>query len=102
MVCYPEYKAGRAEICTMDKVNDAGAGTVTYVRLPDGYLLDCGVSGDSAKRAEFVRDAINVVMKWANLYPPVGVIESIVRYSFADEDRPRSTDDVSAVGESND
>jgi hypothetical protein len=99
MVCLPEYKAGRAETCQVTKVNDAGAGTVHYVRLPDGYLLDCGCGGNSQERAEVVRDAINVLMKWAYHWPPSGVIESHVRYSFADEDRWRREEADRADGQ---
>jgi hypothetical protein len=44
-----------AETCFVDKVTDQGAGSVWYVRLGDGYLLECS----SSQRAEFVRDCIN-------------------------------------------
>ena len=84
MVCYPEYKAGRAEVCSIDKITEQGAGQEHFVRLPDGYLIACGWD---KIRADLVADCINVMLKWSDLYPPVGVIESIVRHSFADEDR---------------
>jgi hypothetical protein len=84
MLCFPEFKAGRAEVCKIDRVTDPGPGQEYFVRLPDGYLLACGID---QVRAELVADSLNVMLKWASFYPPVGVIESIVRYSFAEEDR---------------
>lgn len=87
MPTLPAYKAGRAETCWMEKINESGSGVVYYVRLPDGYMIDCGSGPVGGKRADFVRDAVNVAMKWAYEFPPVGVIESVVRNSFADEDR---------------
>lgn len=84
MVCLPAYKAGRAEVCKIDRVTDVGPGPEYFVRLPDGYLLSCGIDGI---RADLVADSLNVMLKWADFYPPVGVIESIVRHSLADEDR---------------
>jgi len=84
MVCLPEYKAGKAEVCEVDRVTDVGPGHQYYVRLPDGSLVDCGIDKD---RAKFIRDAVNVVMKWSSLYPPCGVIESVVKNNYRDETR---------------
>lgn len=84
MVCLPEYKAGRAIVGKTTRVGSHGPGTVHYVLLPDGYLIECGLD---EKRAAFLRDAVNVVMKWADEYPPIGIIDSIVKYGFQDEQR---------------
>lgn len=89
----PAYKCGRAEVCQF--------GDRYFVRMPDGVLIYCGSdkpttdflyaanpNRDGAKlRAELIRDAVNCVMKWTNLYPPIGSIEQQVRDSFAGEKR---------------
>jgi hypothetical protein len=82
MVCLPAYKAGRAEVCAIDRITEAGAGKEYFVRLPDGYLLACGID---QVRADLVADSLNVMLKWINFYPPVGVIEAIVQRSFEEE-----------------
>lgn len=84
MPTFPEFKVGRAEVCEITHVTDCGPGPQYFVRLPDGYLIECGID---KKRAGFVADCINLPLKWSNTYPPIGVIESVVRFDFADEDR---------------
>jgi hypothetical protein len=83
MPTLPEYKAGKAETCYVDRVTEQGAGREFFARLPDGYLINCGP--DKA-RAEFLVASANVALKWAYEFPPVGVIESVVRHSFREED----------------
>lgn len=83
MVCLPEYKRGRAETCEVYLQGDKTCPRY-FVRMPDGKLVDCGLDFGTAK---LVADSVNVVLKWVDTYPPYGVIESIVRNSFADEDR---------------
>ncbi|WP_439392572.1 hypothetical protein ACRQ5Q_24430 [Bradyrhizobium sp. PMVTL-01] len=53
----------RAEICFVEKVNDQGAGAIQYVRMPDGYLVDCGYGPNSVERADFIRDAVNAAIE---------------------------------------
>lgn len=84
MVCYPEFKAGRAEVCHIEKINDQGAGTVHYVRLPDGYLLDCGSASVSIERAETVAALVNALMRWEGQWPPVGNVDAILERNFED------------------
>jgi hypothetical protein len=89
MVCLPEFKAGRAELCRMEKINDAGAGMVYYVKLPDGYLIDCGSSRGSSERAEAIVGLVNALMRWAGHWPPTGDMTAILENNFIDEMRWR-------------
>lgn len=84
MVCLPEFKAGRAEVCTIDRVTDQGAGQEHFVRLPDGYLLACGSYKGADKRAEAIAGLVNVVMRWEGSWPPIGVMESVVERNLMD------------------
>ena len=92
MVSLPEYKAGRAQVCKIDRVTEPGPGQEYFVCLPDGYLLACGID---QVRADLVADALNVMLKWVDFYPPVGVIESVVRRAFEDEARITSPEFLS-------
>jgi hypothetical protein len=48
-----------AAVCRSDIVNDQGGGTIWFVRLPDGYLLDCGCSYQSEERAADLARRLN-------------------------------------------
>lgn len=78
MACLPEFKAGRAEVCRIEKVNDQGTGMIYYAKLPDGYLLDCGNSRGAPERAKAIVDLVNVLMKWEGHWPPIGVVDAII------------------------
>jgi len=45
-----------ATVCRREVVNADGAGTIWYVRLYDGYLIDCGYGyGADARAADIAR-----------------------------------------------
>lgn len=56
---YEEIASDKALVCRTEKVTDAGAGTIWYVLLADGYLLDCGSGPGGQKRAEELAETIN-------------------------------------------
>jgi len=89
MGCLPEFKAGRAEVCTIDRVTDQGAGQEYFVRLPDGYLLACGSYKGADKRADAIAGLVNVVMRWEGAWPPIGVMEAVVENNLIDVLRDR-------------
>lgn len=91
MVCLPEFKAGRAETCEIDRVTDQGAGKEYFVRLPDGYLLPCGSWLGAEKRAETLAALVNVLMRWEGQWPPVGNVDAILEGNFIDEMRIRAS-----------
>ena len=39
-----------AVVCWRDRVTDMGPGQEWFVRLPDGYLLECGIEEARAQR----------------------------------------------------
>lgn len=45
---------GRREV-----VNADGAGTVWYVLLADGFIIDCGYGHDAKERAELIAQKLN-------------------------------------------
>lgn len=79
----PEFKAGKAEVC---KAHTDGR-TDYLVRLPDGVVISCGSDYDGQARAAFVCEAINVVMKWADIYPPLGSLDAHVMMGIEMEGR---------------
>lgn len=48
-----------AEYCFFDKVISDGVGRIHFVRLEDGYLMDCGTGLDAEKRARTVAGKLN-------------------------------------------
>jgi hypothetical protein len=57
--------SNEAAVCRREIVNGDGAGTVWFVRLPDGYLLDCGYGYKADERAaEITRRFSQTVMEW--------------------------------------
>ena len=42
----------RAQVVRRERVTDAGPGTVWYLLLGDGYLLDCGSGQEGKDRAD--------------------------------------------------
>jgi hypothetical protein len=86
----PAFKAGQATVCHQELASEHGVSYRYFVRLPDGYVAEMGSGRSGDKRAQAVADAINVMMKWASEFPPVGVVEQIVRMNFRDEDRRSS------------
>jgi len=48
-------------VCRNARVTDMGPGFIYYVRLTDGYLIECGCDPDAEKRAEKVAHAINLL-----------------------------------------
>lgn len=56
---YEEIASEKALVCRTEKITDAGAGTVWYVLLADGYLLDCGSGPAGEKRARDLAWVIN-------------------------------------------
>jgi len=52
-------RAGQARVCHVQHRCDAGVGTVYYVVLADGYLLDCGHEPIAKARAETLVEFIN-------------------------------------------
>lgn len=51
--------ANEAAVCRREIVNGEGAGTVWFVRLPDGYLLDCGYGYKADERAAEIARRFN-------------------------------------------
>ena len=49
----------RAHVCHFDRGGDQGGATFWFVRLPDGYLVECGFSGLSRERAEKIAKLVN-------------------------------------------
>lgn len=91
MVTLPEFKAGRAEFCRIERVTDLGPGDEYFVRLPDGYLLPCGTRRDGERRAEVITGLVNVLMRWEGSWPPAGAIEYVIQNNFVDELRYRAS-----------
>lgn len=51
--------AADALVCRIDRGGEQGGATFWYVRLPDGYLLDCGFDGLSEDRAAHLSHIVN-------------------------------------------
>jgi hypothetical protein len=49
----------QATVCHFDRGGAEGGATFWFVRLPDGYLVDCGFSGLSKDRAELLALLVN-------------------------------------------
>lgn len=54
-----ELRSPKALVCTQQHRADCGVGTVWFVCLADGYLIDCGASGLSEARAHTLAEMIN-------------------------------------------
>jgi hypothetical protein len=52
-------RSDRALVATQEHRSSAGAGTVSYVVLADGFLLDCGHGFNSENRAIALATIIN-------------------------------------------
>ena len=52
-----EIQSHKALVCQREHRADCGVGTVWYVLLSDGYLIDCGSQGRA--RAHILADIIN-------------------------------------------
>jgi hypothetical protein len=48
-----------ALVCQTQVVNEQGEGTVWFVRLPDGFLLNCGCGWKCDERAKDVAERLN-------------------------------------------
>lgn len=56
---YAEITSEKALVCRTERVTDAGGGTIWFVLLADGYLLDCGSGPGGQKRAQELAKIIN-------------------------------------------
>lgn len=54
-----ELNSPKALVCHQQHRADCGVGTVWFVLLADGYLIDCGATGLSEARANTLADAVN-------------------------------------------
>ena len=54
-----ELRSDKALVCHKQHRADCGVGTVWFVLLSDGYLIDCGAEVYSEARANILADIIN-------------------------------------------
>lgn len=59
MTDFTTLRSGKAIVCHKDHRCDQGVGTVWYVLLSDGYLLECGHEPVSEARANILAEIIN-------------------------------------------
>lgn len=59
MATMEELSSPRALVCHRQHRADCGVGTVWFVLLADGYLIDCGATGLSEARANTLAAIIN-------------------------------------------
>lgn len=57
MTNYDDLRSHKALVCTKEHRADCGVGTVWFVLLSDGYLIDCGTQGEA--RANILASIIN-------------------------------------------
>lgn len=57
MAIFTDLSSDNALVCTKEHRADCGVGTVWFVLLSDGYLIDCGTRGQA--RAHILADIIN-------------------------------------------
>ena len=54
---FEDLRSDKAIVCTKEHRADCGVGTVWFVLLSDGYLIDCGTQGEA--RANVLAGIIN-------------------------------------------
>ncbi|WP_337846799.1 hypothetical protein [Sphingomonas sp.] len=54
-----DLQSGKALVCHQQHRADCGVGTVWFVCLADGYLIDCGAERHSEARANALANIIN-------------------------------------------
>lgn len=59
MSTFEELRSPRALVCKKQHRADCGVGTVWFVCLADGYLIDCGAEAYSEARANMLAAAVN-------------------------------------------
>jgi hypothetical protein len=59
MATWEELRSDKALVCQKQHRAECGVGTVWFVLLSDGYLIDCGSTPVSKTRAEVLANIIN-------------------------------------------
>ncbi len=59
MTTFEDIASPKALVCHQQHRADSGVGTVWFVVLADGYLIDCGAERHSEARANTLADIIN-------------------------------------------